>query len=164
VKPVNIKNRVRQIEDKGPDEIADPDPSVVVPSGSGRRLNAIEKPDTSDTADDAESSMKSSTDEFDKEQIPPEEKRRKVTRSSRALTASRPNIKRHPSPPPPIRKGKGPEVPVATKRASLRTKSGLRTHLVEGTDDSLNASSSASASDPPPPVPPKLNTRMTRRR
>ena len=164
-KTINIKNRVRQIEDKGPDEITNPDPPVVVPSGSGRRLNAIENPDTSDTADDAESSLKSSIDKLDKEQIPPEEKRRKVTRSSsRALTASRPNIKRHPPLPPSIRKGKGPEVPVATKRASLRMKSGLRTYLVEGTDESLNGSSSASTSDPPPPVPPKLNTRLTRRR
>ena len=158
---INIKNRVRQIEDRGPDEIADPDPLAVVPSGTRCNPNAIEDPDTSDTVDDPESSLKSSAEELD--QIPPEEKRRKVTRSSaRAATTSRPNIKR--LTPPQIRKSKVTEVPVAAKRSSLRMKSGSRSraHPVEGTDALLNASSSASASAsdlPPPPVPPKRNAR-----
>ena len=163
-KPTNIKNRVRQIEDKDPDnEIADPKPSVIMPSGSRRRPNdATENPDTSDTADDPESSLKSSADELDKEQIPPE-KRRKVTRSSsRALTGLRPNITRH-TPPPQIQKSKAPEVSFATKRSSSRMKSRSHTHLVEGTEHSSNTSSSASISDLPS-VPLKSNTRPMRRK
>lgn len=163
-KPIDIKNRIRQIENKGLDEVADPDLLAIVPSGSRRRPDAAENPDTSDTADDPESSLKSSAEEPDKEQSPPEEKRRKVTRSSsRAVTTSRP--KNYTSPHPQIRKGKLPKVPVATQRPSSRMKLGSRAYPVEGTDASLNTSSSASTNDlPAPSVPLKSNTRPTRRR
>ena len=167
-KPSHIKNRVRQIEieDKNLDEIADPDSLASPPSGSRRQLNATENPESTDTADDTESSLKSSAEEPDKEQIPPEEKRRKVTRSSsRAVTASRPIVKRYTSPPLHTRKSKLVEVPVTTKRSSSRMKSGSRAYLADGTDASLNTSSSASTSDLPlPPVPLKSITRPMRRR
>ncbi|KAF8806128.1 hypothetical protein BYT27DRAFT_7141663 [Phlegmacium glaucopus] len=169
-KPINIKNRVRQIEDKSFDEITDLDPLVVVPSGSRRRPSAAEDPNTSDTVDDPELSLNGCVEEEepDKEQNTPEEKRRKVTRSSpRTVNASRPNIKRYTPPPPQTRKGKLPQVPpVATKkRSSSRMKSGLRTYSVEGTDASMDTSSSASTNNlVPPSVPLKSNTRQTRRK
>ena len=81
-------------------------------------------PDTSDTVDDPESSLKSSAEELDKA---PEEKRRKVVRSSARVDASRSNIKRHILPPPQTRKGKVTE----PKRSSSRMKTGSRAHLVE---------------------------------
>ena len=166
-KSINIRNRVRQIEDRGPDGIADPDLLPIVPSETRRRPNAIENPDTGDTVDDPESSLKSSFEEPDKDQIPPE-KRRKVTRSSARTvrTASRPNIKRHIPSPPQTRKGKVAEVPVATKRSTSRMKSGSRVHpVVRNTSLNTSSSASASASDlSPPPVPPKPNTRLTKRR
>ena len=160
----NVKNRVCQIEDRCPDEIADPDPLATVPGGTRRlRPNAIVNPDTSDTVDDPESSLESFAEEPDKA---PEEKRRKVIRSSARVAASRPNIKRHIPPPPQTRKGKVTE-PVARKRLSSRMKAGSRgAHPVGGTEASLDTISSESASTSdltPPPVPPKsINTRQTR--
>lgn len=159
-KSSNIKNRVCQIiEDRGPDEIADPDPLVTVLSGTRRRPNVIVNPDTSDTVDDPESSLESFAEEPDKA---PEEKRRKVIRSSARVAASRPNTKRHIPPPPQTRKSKVTE-PVVAKRMSSRMKSGSRAHPVGGTSLNTLSSESVSSSDlTPPPVPPKSNTRQTR--
>jgi hypothetical protein len=157
-KPNNIKNRVYQIEDRGPDEIADPDPLATVPSGTRHRPNAIVKPDTGDTVDDPESSLKSSAEELDKA---PEEKRRKVIRSSTRVAASRSNIKRHIPPPPQTRKSKVTE-PVATKRLSSRMKSGSRTYPVEASLNTLSSESASTSDLTPPPVPSMSNTRQTR--
>ena len=153
----NIKNRVHQFEDRGPDEIADPDPLATVPIGTRHKLNPIVDPDASDTVDDPESSLKSSAEGPYKA---PEEKRRKVTRSSARVAASRSNIKRHIPSSSQTRKSKDSE-PVATKRLSSRIKSGSRAHAVEASLNTL--SESASTSDlTPPPVPPKTNTRQMR--
>jgi hypothetical protein len=156
----NIKNRVCQIEDRGLDEIADPNSLATVSSGTRHKPNAIVDPETSsDTVDDPESSLKNSAEEVDKA---PEEKRRKVIRSSARVAASRSNIKRHIPPPSQTRKNKVTE-PVATKRSSSRMKSGSRAYPVEASLNTLS-SESASTSDltPPPPVPPKSNTRQTK--
>ena len=154
----NVKNRVSQIEDGGPDEIADPDLSATIPSGTRHRPNAVVNPDTSDAVDDPESSLKSSVEELDKA---PEEKRRKILRSSARVAASRPNVKRHIPPPPQTRKNKDTE-PVATKRSSLRMKSGSRAHPVEASLNTLSSESASTSDLTPPPVPPKPNTRQTR--
>ena len=154
-KPNNIKNRVSQIEDGGPDEIANPDLSATIPSGTRHRPNAIVNPDTSDTVDDPESSLKSSAEELDKA---PEEKRRKVIRSSARVAASRPNMKRHIPPPPQTRKSKVTE----PKRSSSRMKSGSRGLPVEASLNTLSSESTSTSDLTPPPVPPKPNTRQTR--
>ena len=155
-KPNSIKDRVSQTEDGGPDEIANSDLLATIPSGTRQRPNAIVNPDTSDTVDDPESSLKSSAEEFDKA---PEEKRRKVIRSSARVAASRPNIKRHIPPPSQTRKTKVTEPP---KRSSSRMKSGSHAHPVEASLSTLSSESASTSDLTPPPVPPKPNTRQTR--
>jgi hypothetical protein len=154
-KPNGIKNRVSQIEDGGPDEIANSDLLATLPSGTRHRPNAIVNPEISDTLDDPELSLKSSAEELDKA---PEEKRRKVIRSSARVAASRPNIKRHIPPPPQTRKSKVTE----PKRSSSRMKSGSRTHPAEAFLNALSSESASTSDLTPPPVPPKPNTRQTR--
>ena len=153
----NIKNRVCQIEDRGIDEIADPNSLATVSSGTRHKPNAIVSPVTSDTVDDPESSLKNSAEEVDKA---PEEKRRKVIRSSTRVAASRSNIKRR-IPPPQTRKNKVIE-PGATKRSSSRMKSGSRAYPVEASLSTLSSESASTSDLTPPPVPPKSNTRQTR--
>ena len=152
----SIKNRVSQIEDGVPDEIANSNLLATLPSGTRHRPNAIVNPDTSDTVDDPESSLKSSAEELDKA---PEEKRRKVIRSSARVAASRPNIKRHIPPTSQTRKSKVTEPP---KRSSSRMKSGSRAQLVEASLNALSSESASTSDLTPPPVPPKPNTRQTR--
>ena len=154
-KPNNSKNRVSQIEEGGPGGMADVDLLTTIRGGTQHKPNAIANPDTSDAVDDPESSLKSSAEELDKA---PEEKRRKVIRSSARVAASRPNIKRHIPPPPQTRKSKVTE----PKRSSSRMKSGSRAHPVEGSLNTLSSESASTSDLTPPPVPPKPNARQTR--
>jgi len=121
------------------------------------------------------------TDEQEHEQVQPEEKRRKIVRSSAskntrgAYIASpvrpvRARVTRHASPPlrnsqkvklVGIRTSKRP----ATRAATARAVAGLSTDLVKDNDALMGISSSASVSDHslPPPVPRKPSKRSTHR-
>ena len=122
------------------------------------------------------------TDEQDHEPVQPEEKRRKILRSSTSrktratytvnpVRPVRARVTRHAS--PPLRNSQKTKIlgtraskRPATRAAATRAATGLSTDHVKENDASMGASSSASVSDhslSPPPVPRKPSKRSTHR-
>jgi len=140
----------------------------------------------SDTADESAAATSTSSvgsvhaDEQEHEQVQPEEKRRKIVRSSASRNARgmytanpvrpvRARVTRHAS--PPLRNSQkiklsGAQIKKAATRAAAAREDVLSAEHVKENDSSMGASSSASISDhplPPPPVPRKPGKRSTRR-
>jgi hypothetical protein len=183
--------RVRQIEESGNAAV---DASAEV--SATLRPPPVRKPvkpssprnvDTrSDTADESAAATSTSSDslvhddEQDREQVQPEEKRRKIVRSSASrntrgtYTANpvrpvRARVTRHAS--PSLRNSQktkllGAPIKRPTTRAAATREAALSAEHVKENDSSMGASLSASISDhplPPPPVPRKPSKRSTHR-
>ena len=181
--------RVRHIEESGNTAM---DASVEVsatlrpaPVGKPVKSSYPQNVDTrSDTADESGAATSTSSvglvhsDEQEHEQVQPEEKRRKIVRSSASRNARgmytanpvrpvRARVTRHASPPlrnSPKIKLSGAPVKKATRAAATR-KAVLSAEHVKENDSSMGASSSTSISDHPlpPPAPRKPSKRNTHR-
>ncbi|KIM35158.1 hypothetical protein M413DRAFT_449867 [Hebeloma cylindrosporum] len=183
--------RVRQIEESGNAAVeASAEISATLrpaPDGTPAKPGYAQNLDTrSDTADESGAATTASSvspvlaDEQDHEQLQPEEKRRKIVRSSASRNARgtftanpvrsvRARVTRHAS--PPLRnaqktKSLGAPTKKPPTRAAAAREAALSADHVKENDSSMGASSSASTSDhplPPPPVPRKPNKRSTHR-
>lgn len=188
-RPMHADNRVRQVEDDSGanDTSDDPRPTQLastlkLPKGINDRRPPLGSLD-SDTGDDAPTS--SSNDQPQDAQVPPEEKRRKVTRAHPRGTAASASTSTHlrPKTKPHASASAKPAVPAASSKTQQRTKflevpipsqkhaprrplrpAGSTQRMkenggVQSASNSDSAKDSASAGElsmPPPPIPLKV--------
>ena len=184
----SVTPRVRQIEESSNTAVdASAEVSATLtPAPIGKPAEPRTVDNKSDTADESVAATSTSsvspvrTDEQEHEQLQPEEKRRKIIRSSASrnirgtYTANpvrpvRARVTRHASPPlrkPQKTKPLGAPIKKPTTRAAATREAALRADHVQENDSSMGASSSASIGNyplPPLPVPRKPRKRSTHR-